>query len=86
MGDRYAGIDWASEKHDVLVANETGETLLAATFAHDEKGLGALCRTLVRMEVVLVAIERPDGVVGRAAAGRGPAGVAVAPEQGRGSP
>ena len=63
MGGRYAGIDWASEKHDVLVANETGETLLAATFAHDEKGLDALCRTLVRMEVVLVAIERPDGLV-----------------------
>ena len=63
MGCRYAGIDWASEKHDVLVANETGETLLAATFAYDEKGLGALCRTLVRMEVVLVAIERPDGLL-----------------------
>ena len=81
MGDRYAGIDWASEKHDVLVANETGETLLAATFAHDEKGLSALCRTLVRMEVVLVAIERPDGLLVEAAAGRGSAGVAVAPEQ-----
>ena len=24
MGCRYAGIDWASEKHDVLVADETG--------------------------------------------------------------
>jgi transposase len=63
MGSRFAGIDWATEKHDVLVSNELGEKLLAATFAHDENGLSALCRTLVKMEVVLVAIERPDGVV-----------------------
>ena len=63
MGIRYAGIDWATEKHDVRVAEETGEKLLAATFAHDAAGLSALCRTLVRMEVGLVAIERPDGVL-----------------------
>jgi transposase len=61
--DNCAGIDWASEKHDVLIADEAGEELLAATFAHDEQGLRALCRTLVRMEVELVAIERPDGVL-----------------------
>ncbi len=63
MGCRYAGIDWASDKHDVLVADEAGEELLAATFAHEEKALQALCRTLVRMNVVLVAIERPDGLL-----------------------
>jgi transposase len=63
MGCRYAGIDWASEKHDVLVADETGAEVVAVTFAHDEKGLTALCRTLVRLEVGLVAIERPDGLL-----------------------
>ncbi|MGI9185061.1 MAG: IS110 family transposase [Solirubrobacteraceae bacterium] len=63
MACRYAGIDWASETHDVHVADEAGDELLAATFAHDEKGLTALCRTLVRLEVGLVAIERPDGVL-----------------------
>ena len=62
MGN-YAGVDWASEKHDVLVADEAGEELVAATFAHDEAGLGALCRALVRLKVQLVAIERPDGVL-----------------------
>src|SRR5436309_3796334 len=62
MGN-YAGVDWASDKHDVLVANEAGEKLLAATFAHDEKGLRALCRQLVRLKVTLVAIERPDGLL-----------------------
>jgi transposase len=58
-----AGVDWASEKDDVLVADEAGEELLAATFAHDEAGLKALCRALVRLKVVRVAIERPDGVL-----------------------
>jgi transposase len=60
---RYVGVDWAAEKHDVLVADEAGEELLAATFAHDEQGLRALCRTLVRLKVELVAIERPDGLL-----------------------
>src|SRR5438132_3414734 len=59
----YAGVDWAADKHDVRVCDETGEELLAATFAHDEKGLRALCRTLLGLKVELVAIERPDGLV-----------------------
>jgi transposase len=63
MGSNYAGVDWASEKHDVFVQSEAGEELLAATFAHDEAGLRALSRTLVRLNVKLVAIERPDGVL-----------------------
>jgi transposase len=62
MGN-YAGVDWASEKHDVLVADAAGKRLLAATFAHDEQGLRSLCRALVRLEVELVAIERPDGLL-----------------------
>jgi transposase len=63
MGSNYAGVDWASEKHDVLIADETGEKILAATFAHDEAGLRLLCRALVRHEVTLVAVERPDGLL-----------------------
>ena len=59
----YAGVDWAADKHDVLVADEAGEELLAATFAHDEKGLRGLCGQLVRLKVALVAIERPDGLL-----------------------
>ena len=62
MGN-YAGVDWATDKHDVLIADEAGEELLAATFAHDENGLRALCRQLVRLKVALVAIERPDGLL-----------------------
>jgi transposase len=62
MGN-YAGVDWAADKHDVLVADEAGEELVASMFGHDEKGLRALCGTLVRLKVQLVAIERPDGLL-----------------------
>ena len=63
MEGSFAGVDWASEKHDVVVQNAAGEELLAASFAHDEAGLRSLCRQLVRLKVELVAIERPDGVL-----------------------
>ena len=43
MGSTYAGVDWASEKHDVVIADEAGEELLAATFAHDEAGAAGAC-------------------------------------------
>ena len=58
-----AGIDWASEKHDVLIEDPAGEELLAATFAHDEGGVSALCGALACFEVEVVAIERPDGLL-----------------------
>ena len=63
MESSFAGVDWASEKHDVVVQNAAGEELLAASFARDEAGLRSLCRQLVRLSVRLVAIERPDGVL-----------------------
>jgi transposase len=53
----------AKDKHDVLVQEADGTRVLASTFAHDERGLGELCRTLVRLGVGLVAIERPDGLL-----------------------
>ena len=58
-----AGIDWASEKHDVLIEDPAGEELWAATFAHDEDGVSALCAAFARFEVEVVAIERPDGLL-----------------------
>ncbi len=60
---RYAGVDWAAEKHDVLVQDADGQRVLQSTFAHDERGLRALCDTLVKLDVELVAIERPDGLL-----------------------
>jgi hypothetical protein len=58
-----AGIDWASEKHDVLVEDPSGGELLAASFADDEDGVSELCAALVCFEVEVVAIERPDGLL-----------------------
>src|SRR2546421_428840 len=63
MAERYAGIDWASDKHDVLVADERGAEVLAGAFARDESDVTALCRMLVRLDVGLVAVERPDGLL-----------------------
>ena len=47
----------------MLMADETGEEILAATFAHDEAGFAVAVPALVRHEVRLVAIERPDGLL-----------------------
>jgi hypothetical protein len=79
-----AGIDWASEKHDVLIADRAGEELLAATFAHDESGIVSLCRAMVRHEVEVVAIERPDGVLVERLLEAGVRVLALHPEPGQG--
>ena len=61
-----SGIDWASEWHDVDIADEHGTRLLAARFAHDERGVCALIAALREHGVCRVALERPDGrLVGR---------------------
>ena len=62
MGD-CAGIGWASEKHDVVIADEAGNELLGETFADDEIGITALWDAMVGFEVEVVAIERPGGVL-----------------------
>jgi transposase len=58
-----AGVDWAKDTHDVLVADGEGERLWAATVTHDEAGLRGLCLMLVRLGVERVAVERPDGLL-----------------------
>src|SRR5215208_4933222 len=62
-----SGIDWASEWHDVRIADaETGEPIVQRRFAHDEAGVCALVGVLREHRVERVAIERPDGLlVGR---------------------
>lgn len=60
------GIDWASEWHDVHIADALGGALAIERFAHDERGITALIDCLLANEVELCAIERPDGLlVGR---------------------
>src|SRR5262249_34060942 len=60
---RFAGVDWAREEHAVCVVDETGRIVQGRRYRHDERGLRALCARLVRLEVKLVAIERPDGLL-----------------------
>jgi transposase len=60
---RFAGVDWASEEHAVCVVDEHGRILEGRRYRHDEPGIRALCGRLVRLEVVRVALERPDGLL-----------------------
>lgn len=61
------GIDWASEWHDVRIADaDNGKQIVQRRFAHDQAGICALIDELVDHQVERVAIERPDGLlVGR---------------------
>lgn len=61
-GTRTAGIDWASEAHEVCIGEE-GRVNERFSATHDEDGITALTRRLTRAGVARVAIERPDGVL-----------------------
>ncbi len=58
-----AGADWAKDTHEVLVEDVDGERLWGETISHDEDGISRLCKTLVTLGVIRVAIERPDGLL-----------------------
>lgn len=58
-----AGIDWASEEHAVCVVDEQARIVEGRRIAHDEAGLRKLCERLLELDVQLVAIERPDGLL-----------------------
>ncbi len=61
-GTRTAGIDWASEAHEVCVSQE-GAAIQRFAVTHDERGISELTRRLARAGVARVAIERPDGIL-----------------------
>jgi transposase len=58
-----AGVDWAKDTHEVLVEDADGERLWGETVPHSEAGITRLCKTLVTLGVIRVAIERPDGLL-----------------------
>jgi transposase len=60
---RFAGVDWASEEHAVSVHDGDGRIVEGRRFGHDEAGLRALCDRLIELDVELVAVERPDGLL-----------------------
>jgi transposase len=78
---RFAGVDWASEEHAVCVVDETGRILEGRRYAQDERAIRALCERLCKLEVTLVAIERPDGLLIDGLLDAGLSVIAVHPNQ-----
>ena len=78
---RVAGVDWASEEHAVCVVDGEGRIVEGHRYRHDERGIRALCARLLELEVRLVAIERPDGLLIERLLDAGLAVIAVHPNQ-----
>lgn len=62
MGN-VAGLDWASEHHDLRISGPGGERLLERRVDHQEAGIAGLIRLLREHRVEAVAIERPEGLL-----------------------
>jgi transposase len=58
---RYAGIDWAKDRHAVCVVDDRGGVMSRFEAEHTDAGLRELVRRLASVDGV--AIERPDGPV-----------------------
>jgi transposase len=77
----FAGVDWASATHAICVVDAEGTIVERFEVAHSARGLGELCRRLVRARVDRVAIARPDGPVVDALMGAGLQVVVIASRQ-----
>lgn len=62
-GSYFAGIDWASQSHAVCVLNAAGGVELRLDIPHDKEGIERLIRQLRSFAGILIAIERPSGVL-----------------------
>ena len=78
---RFAGIDWASEEHAACVVDADGRIVEGRRYRHDERGVRALCARLNEFGVVLVAVERPDGLLVERLLDAGLSVIAVHPNQ-----
>lgn len=82
MEERFAGVDWASERHAVCVIDERGEVRERLVVPHTRLGLAELTSRLARHAEpgqLPVGIERPDGPLVEALAAAGFAVVIVPP-------
>jgi len=82
----YAGIDWATEKHDVCVVDRAGRVLGERAFAADAVGLAAMAEWIVGRggaapEEIAVSIEVPHGPVVETLLERGFAVHSINPKQ-----
>lgn len=79
-GIRAAGVDWASEAHEVCVSEE-GRVVARLSVTHEERGMQRLVRELAAHRVERVAIERPDGILVERLLAAGPEVLAIHPNQ-----
>lgn len=84
--DFFAGIDWASESHQVCLEDAAGTILGERAFAHSGAGLADLCDWLLSIggaaaEAIAVSIEMPHGAVIDTLLERGFAVFALNPKQ-----
>lgn len=81
----YVGIDWASERHQAVVVDPTGEPVGDQQFAHSGPGLEAFMEYLARVAPdparVAVAIEVPRGAIVETLLARGYHVFAINPKQ-----
>ncbi len=82
----FAGVDWASQKHDVWLADDSGKQLGKRTFEHSGEGLAQMCDWLIatsggKPEDIHVAIEVPHGPVVETLLDRGFKVYAINPKQ-----
>lgn len=82
MEQRFAGVDWASERHAVCIIDERGEVKERLVVPHTRLGLAELASRLGRHAEpaeLPVGIERPDGPVVDALVAAGFAVVIIPP-------
>jgi Transposase len=82
----FAGAGWASQKHDVWLADASGKRLGKRNFEHSGEGLAQMCDWLIatsggRPEDIHVAIEVPHGAVVETLLDRGFKVYAINPKQ-----
>jgi transposase len=82
----YAGVDWATQKHDVCLVDPVGRVLAERAFDADAAGLAAMAEWLVSKagvppERIYVSIEVPHGVVVETLLERGFAVHSINPKQ-----
>ena len=59
----FAGIDWASQSHSVCVLDAAGRIELRLDVSHNKEGIERLIRQLKSFADIVIAIERPSGLL-----------------------
>jgi transposase len=59
----FAGIDWASQSHTLCVLDAAGRVELRLELPHNKEGIERLIRQLKSFAGIVIAIERPSGLL-----------------------